>query len=356
MTLIACLHPRNRRTIIADALVSGMTGAVRDVTLPSRAYISPERLVRLRQKPVDLRRKAVEINSRLYLLWAGNFLAAQKVARAAIDWFGDHEASPDDVVAFKGSLDVETIAGVAGIIVPAETNWTYNFGDSFRGNSPNFGQYTVAGTGAEMFRHGAKQPVGVLLSDGEPPPIFVGLTIANDLLAQEIWSGAPIDSLFGGAYEVIIGGEKGFEKADDIVHLFASVSESSPGNIDVVAYPHLYRQWYEGDSLMVSSMSTPELTADGLGERHFEIPSILSEKRGGIGRQLSDFGNRPNYICVSHRFERQGRSTFTSLVVLGKEMEKFLTFELVEGNLHVKFSSEYRSVIAQMADQVWKGT
>jgi hypothetical protein len=60
MTLIACLHPKNGRSLLADSLISSADSRD-DLTVPTRVYIPLERLREMPLRPIGLRRKVIEI-------------------------------------------------------------------------------------------------------------------------------------------------------------------------------------------------------------------------------------------------------------------------------------------------------
>jgi hypothetical protein len=78
MTLIACLHPRQCRTLIADSLITSPNAPDDGMALPMRTYIPTE----MAAKPVGLCRKVIEINPNLVALWAGDYNEACLLPRA----------------------------------------------------------------------------------------------------------------------------------------------------------------------------------------------------------------------------------------------------------------------------------
>ena len=82
MTLIACLHPRQCRTLIADALITSTNAPVDEIVLPMRSYIPPNQIGDMR-----LCRKVIQINSNLVALWAGDYDEAYHFAERAMKWF-----------------------------------------------------------------------------------------------------------------------------------------------------------------------------------------------------------------------------------------------------------------------------
>jgi hypothetical protein len=81
-TLIACLHPRQCRTLITDALITSTNAPVDEIVLPMRSYIPPNQIGDMR-----LCRKVIQINSNLVALWAGDYDEAYHFAERAMKWF-----------------------------------------------------------------------------------------------------------------------------------------------------------------------------------------------------------------------------------------------------------------------------
>jgi hypothetical protein len=157
MTLIACLHPRQCRTLFADVLISSKEASNREFTLPTRAYIAPDWFKSLSAKPFTYRRKVIEITSQLLILWSGDYVLARQLAMRARDWFTMSSPSEDDV---RGLLDEhyrEPIPRLHAIVVPASSDRLFYIGAVQRNESPGCGEYLVAGTGAEIFTQMANQ-------------------------------------------------------------------------------------------------------------------------------------------------------------------------------------------------------
>ena len=66
MTLIACFHPRQCRTLLSDILIS-TTETNHEVVLPTRAYIAPQRLQSISLKPHTFRRNDAGINGKTFI-------------------------------------------------------------------------------------------------------------------------------------------------------------------------------------------------------------------------------------------------------------------------------------------------
>jgi hypothetical protein len=95
MTLIACLHPRQSRTLLADILILSPDGG--EIGLPTRAYLAPERLRNMEYKPAALRRKIIEIAPDLALLWSEDYNAARVLATRAQEWLTDPNYNEEDL-------------------------------------------------------------------------------------------------------------------------------------------------------------------------------------------------------------------------------------------------------------------
>ena len=123
MTLIACLHPRQSRTLLADILISSRIDDVEDTILPTRAYIPPERLHGMPLKPGAFRRKVIEVTPELMILWAGEYGEACQLARRAIEWFRAETPTHENVQQFLDAHYREVIPNFHAIVAPAGENW-----------------------------------------------------------------------------------------------------------------------------------------------------------------------------------------------------------------------------------------
>ena len=97
MTLIACLHPRQCRTLLADILISSKIPNDGDFVPPTRVYIQPERLRGMSWKPAAFRRKVIEVTPELVILWAGKYDEACRLARHSKEWFRTDPPTCDSV-------------------------------------------------------------------------------------------------------------------------------------------------------------------------------------------------------------------------------------------------------------------
>jgi len=332
--------------------VSNTDHPTSDLQLPSRAYFPRQRLAAMTGNPIAAVRKIVEIGPRLVLMWSGHYGTAERVARSAQAWFGNQEPDPEDVELFIQALDLYDAQPFSGILAPAATEWMYGIGKFRKGTSSALGSFVVAGSGSDLFVHAAEQVVGTAMIPGHNPPDIEALKIANDFLAQEIWAGTPIENLFGGAYEVLVRGPLGYERVNDVIHVFASVSPDERRNLTVTPHPHVLRQWYEDDSLWIVSLSTPEMTAEGLGFRTFVAPSILREPEAAFGRPILDIGSRPNYLCMFHRFELGGNAVPTSLIMKGAAIDEMISFTRRGDTIAIEFSTVYLERVSQMANML----
>src|ERR1019366_8070192 len=127
----------------------------------------------------------------------------------------------------------------------------YKIGDMYQSTSSFAGVYAVAGSGSQLFRKMMEELIP--REDDTVAPDIDGLKIANDFMAREGVTGEPIHAKFGGAYEVLYRGPKGFEPVDEVMHIFA-LAKVLPTDIEILHYPHVTRQWYEGDQLVIGSL------------------------------------------------------------------------------------------------------
>jgi hypothetical protein len=146
----------------------------------------------------------------------------------------------------------EPIPNFQAIIAPATGDWFYIIGMVKRAQSAACGEYVVAGSGADIF---ARMATEMRPSEGIIPPELEALRIANELMAQEFITGAPVRASFGGAYEIFYASEDGFQRVDDVMHIFRFVNALPSRKVEIYQGPHVTRQWYDGSQLCIGSLS-----------------------------------------------------------------------------------------------------
>jgi hypothetical protein len=349
MTLIACLHPRQCRTLFADVLISSKQASNQDFTLPTRAYIAPDWFKSLSAKPFAYRRKVIEITPQLVILWSGDYALAQQLARRARGWFRTSSPSEDDV---RGLLDAhyrEPIPGLHAIIVPASGDWLYNIGAVQRNQSPGCGEYFVAGSGSEIFTKMATQ---MLPSEGIVSPEHEALRIANQCMTNEFFDGEPIRALFGGAYEILYAGEEGFQRVDDLMHIFRLVQVASSNQVRIIQGPHVIRQWYSGSQLCIGSLSSPDAEQQKLGPVGFSVPDILEEPKKFI-RSLEELAMTPKYMCIHHLFDFGKKQISCPMTMSGSDLiEQHFKITSDRSEVRLAHTAEYEERVLQMAKQL----
>jgi hypothetical protein len=353
MTLIACLHPRQCRVLFADVLISSKEASNQDFTLPTRAYIAPDWFQSLSAKPFIYRRKVIEITPQLVILWSGDYPLAHQLAMRARDWFTMSSPSEDDV---RGLLDAhyrEPIPQLHAIIVPASGDWFYTIGEVQRKHSSGCGEYIVAGTGAEIFMEMANQ---MLPSDGTVPPELDALRLANEFMAQEFITGAPVRALFGGAYEILYhAGDEGFNRVDDVIHIFRFVRVLSEDKIEIYQGPHVTRQWYDGSQLCVASLSNPDAVEQQLESIGFPVASILEEPRQ-FTRSVEALSVPPKYMCIHHIFDFGEKQIPCSMTIKGPDtIDQHFKLTGDGSAARLEHTVEYETKVREMAKRLAAG-
>jgi hypothetical protein len=120
MTLIACLHPHQCRTLIADALITSPKSPRDELVFPTKAYISPHKIQNMELKPVALRRKVIEINPNLIALWAGDLEHARRFADRAAAYFDGEVVEEDNVKSFLRDHYSQHVPNFHAIVVPSD--------------------------------------------------------------------------------------------------------------------------------------------------------------------------------------------------------------------------------------------
>ena len=341
MTLIACLHPSQCRTLIADTLITSRNSPVDDFVFPTRIYIPP----RKEFKPVALLRKIVEISPTVVALWAGDLDEARRFAdRAAVYFDGRTVVDEDSLEKFLSDNYSQHVSDFHAIIAPADQGWLYKLGEVDRAFSRFAGDYAVAGTGKQLFRDMVDRAAP--RSDSNPAADMDGLRIANDFMMLEVETGEPTRAAFGAAYEVLYRGPTGFERVDDVLHCFVKVYLDG---INFIHHPHVTRQWYKGDQLCIASLSTPEAHQQGIEFMAFAIPHIMRRATSKSVRTLKSLAERPNYMCVNHIFEFEGRKKSSVMTGRGEAIDRLFKLSCVGDILTFEYTTAYAEVLHELA-------
>lgn len=284
----------------------------------------------------------IEITPKLVILWSGEHSSAHQLATRARDWFTTPNPSEDDV---RGLLDAhyqEPVPNLRAIIALADGDWFYCIGKVDRSQSPACGEYAIGGSGAEIF---ARMATEMLPSKGVVPPELEALRIANELMAQEFITGAPLRASFGGAYEIFCTGKEGFERVDDIMHMFRWVKARCADEIEIYQGPHVTRQWYEGSQLCVASLSNP----DAVG---FSVPSILEEPKQFI-KNVEGLAMPPKYMCIHHWMNLGEKQISCPMTLRGPdEIDKYFKLTTNGSEVRLEHTTEYETLVRQMAEQL----
>jgi hypothetical protein len=349
MTLIACFHPRQCRTLLADILVSSTALETPEIILPTRAYLPPDQLRGMEFKPTALRRKIVEITPKLVLLWAGDYNYAKKYAIRMKHWFSQIDPNEDTISSFhRGNFD-PSVDNFWALIVPSGTDWFYAVGSVTRSLSNFAGEYAVAGTGSKLF-----EQVVTNMSprdDNILAPYVDGLRVANDLIAYEINTAETIRSQFGGGYEVFYQGLQSFERVDDVMHFFTLARRTTPRELTLSHYSHAMRQWYDEDRLCIASMATPVGLNQGLNYHGFVVPSLLDDEQLQPSYVRAEyFARRPNHLCVHHVLEYNSKILSFTLTLSGDQIEQYYTMEIDGSQMHFHPTSSYVEIVHKQWD------
>jgi hypothetical protein len=192
----------------------------------------------------------------------------------------------------------------------------------------------------------------MLPSEGVIPPELEALRIANELMAQEIVTGAPVRASFGGAYEILYAGEEGFERVDDVIHIFRLVKVWSSDKIEIHQGPHVARQWYGGDQLCIASLSNPEAEQQQLGSRGFSVPSILEEPMP-FTRSVESLAMPPKYMCIHHLFDLGEKWISCPMTLRGPDaIDQHFKLTSDGSEARLEHTVEYETSVVQMAKQL----
>jgi hypothetical protein len=220
----------------------------------------------------------------------------------------------------------------------------------YQSTSSFAGVYAVAGSGRQLFRKMMEEMIPE--EDDVVAPDIDGLRIANDFMARELVTGEPIQAQFGGCYEVLYRGPKGFDQVDEVMHIFA-LAKVLPTDIEILHYQHVTRQWYEGDQLVIASLSTPHAHQQGMEFKAFAIPSVLGQKTPST-RTVASLALRPNYMCIHHLFEIEGEHFPSTMTLRGEAIDRMFKLSQVGDELVFEATDDYRTLIQTQAARISK--
>jgi hypothetical protein len=322
MTLIAHMTVGGIPFLLSDVLVSANYSQDTEIALPTRAYIAPEVRRAMTFVPVDFARKIVEVTPKIHALCAGDFYQIREFAYNARNWFKNSDFSHAQIMEFAGHYyQGKAVEFTALIVASYGDSYTMcQFGDKrgeiLEGDSPAYGKYYAAGSGAEYFSTimNYKAPEGAV-GPAQAPRSNV-LTLCNHLLARELYFGDTFKANFGGAFEVIYLTQNGFQRLDNIQHVFLTV-DTLDGKTNVQISPYVIKQWYRGDCLCI--LSTAPVEEGQRSVLGYVVPSVLSEELPDP--QLDDMPLKPNYLCLHHKFLSHGASKSNIMAFSGKDVD-----------------------------------
>jgi hypothetical protein len=168
----------------------------------------------------------------------------------------------------------------------------------------------------------------------EDLPEVHALNLCSEFLAREIYLNQTILAQFGAGFELLVPGPNGYQRIDDIMHIFVTKDVDNLSNAR--PYPHVIRQWYEEDRLYIDSMSSLEAEAAGLGTRLYCVPDILVERQEPSLRGLLPL--RPNYVCIHHLFVNEARTRPVVLVLKKETIDRAVTFTKTKSGFNIGFT------------------
>jgi hypothetical protein len=305
--------------------------------LPTRAYIAPQRLQSMSWKPAAFCRKVIEITPELVILWADNYSKACQLARRAKDWFRENRATADDVQQLLYTHYREPSPDFQAIIAPAAEDWIYLIGDVKMGN-----EFAAAGSGAQTFQTVVDGSYPYLPEGDTVPPDLTALSFSSALMGREILTSEPIYSLFGGGYEVLYRGSAEFIKIDDAMHILVLIDISNKEPEFWLCSP-LLRQWYEGDSLYIISMSLTEHAQQGLESKGFVVPSVLGRSQMPK-RTAEDLSTQPKYLCIHELFYNQRATQSFQFVIKDVFIKEYFTISTSGVEVTLSYIERLRSI------------
>lgn len=204
MTLIACLSPDRHPVLLADTLLSS-TESKSGLVLPSVGLEHEKIVTDSGRHAVGMEEKVVVLSDHLMLAWAGEYLVAQKLIRGLSRYFGMAETTRWYVEAFLRAEHAADLDRVSLIVCVREGGrihtWTHRCVEV---NIPTVGKVCFAGTGGDRLVQHLGQVTEPLVEGANPlmAGVATALFLGGFLLADELYTGAPLAAGFGGAYEV----------------------------------------------------------------------------------------------------------------------------------------------------------
>jgi hypothetical protein len=174
------------------------------------------------------------------------------------------------------------------------------------------------------------------------PPDLTALSFSSALMGREILTSEPIYSLFGGGYEVLYRGSTEFIRIDDAMHIlvFIDISNKEP---EFWLCSPLIRQWYEGDSLYIVSMSLMEHAQQGLEPKGFVVPSVL--RRSQLPKRTTeDLSTQPKYLCIHELFYNQQATQAFQFVIKDVFIKEYFTLSTSGVEVTSSYIERLRSI------------
>jgi hypothetical protein len=319
MTLIAQLTAAGRPFLVSDVLVSTeRVAGDQEIVLPTRAESPAGVSQGMAFVPSSFARKLIEISPNICVLCAGDFGQIRTLAFRLRSWFQSDSPNPAQIREFFNHFYKREGTAFSAILVVSQQGGKFlsvRIGNVAEGNSPTYGRYYTAGSGQEILETflNWKAPDGPVQDIAALPTV---LAMCSHMLGQEIYSGDTFRANFGGGFEIAHLTSNGFVKADKIFHMFVRVECSGRTIVNVTAYPHIIKQWYEEDSLYILSLTTLE---KDLSNRGWIVPSIFSDTK--VLPMLREGPLRPEHLCIHHILADESERNSQILVFSGEGVD-----------------------------------
>jgi hypothetical protein len=231
MTLVAAMFAENWPLLLGDLLIS------REAVPTSYQFDLPIQTVKYEGNAsfvlTGLSQKICIVTPRLAVGWSGRRVDAQAVISEMADTFTNgHPVNSDEIDKFFRDLDFPEAKNVSIVGVFAqEDGMVYVFGNhnARSYNCRLFDKIKLAGSGADHFIQVLENvDSSSIFTPGHFPTIVeaVGkiLFIAGAVLGEEVNTGAPLSSAYGGGLEIVYWKRDRFDKLGNITYLFWPIS------------------------------------------------------------------------------------------------------------------------------------
>ena len=341
MTMTATFSPESYPILMGDVLISGPEIPGKQIHIPTIGSIDSVFPEGSGFTVIGLRQKLCILNDILAVGWSGTLVAAQTIIKQLMRASAERNFTLDDVMRFwehEADKTCKENVSIIGLIKNGDLINSFGF-NYLNLHSERFGNVILSGSGS----HAMADSLARLGPSPEYPPninvlekaVATALTIATDMLGQELISPQGLLNYFGGGIELISLVKGRFTKIGDITYLFWYVNEDNEHNITFSLPETALKFAYYEDILLVRKA---EFKAGGKilqlkcdDNRVYIIESILQHFDGSKVKNLPipSFNSRwtCHYVVI-----RKSEGTFELRYMIDYVANQGYNFYFVEEN------------------------